>query len=77
MYLVSYYSFRNQTQARPGFKSWALTVSDLYINDIINSSHILSFVLIADDTTKYVQHDSIEGAIQILNSELDKSSRMD
>ena len=44
----------------------------IYINDIVNSSNILSFVLFADDTTVYVQHDSIDGAIQILNSELAK-----
>ena len=42
----------------------------IYINDIFNSSDILSFVLFADDTTLYVQHDSIDGAIQILISEL-------
>ena len=29
----------------------------IYINDIVNSSNILSFVLFADDTTVYVQHD--------------------
>ena len=44
----------------------------IYINDIINSINILSFVLFADDTTVYVKHDSIDGAIQILNSELVK-----
>ena len=45
----------------------------IYINDIVNSSNILSFVLFAHDTTVYyVQHDSIDGAIQILNSELAK-----
>ena len=44
----------------------------IYINDIVNSSNILSFVLFAADTTVYVQHDSIDGAIQILNSELAK-----
>ena len=43
-----------------------------YINDIVNSSNILSFVLFTDDTTLYVQHDSIDSAIQILNSELAK-----
>ena len=43
----------------------------IYINNIVNSSN-MSFVLFADDTTVYVQHDSIDGAIQILNSELDK-----
>ena len=42
------------------------------INDIVNSSNILSFVLFADDTTVYVQHDSIYGAIQILTLELAK-----
>ena len=41
----------------------------IYINDVVNSSNISAFVLFADDTTVYVQHDSIEGAIQILNSE--------
>ena len=35
----------------------------IYVNDIFNSSNILSFVLFADDTTVYVQHDSIDGAI--------------
>ena len=44
----------------------------IYINDIVNSSNILSFVLFADDTTVYVQHDSTDVAIQILNSELAK-----
>ena len=41
----------------------------IYINDIVNSSNILSFILFADDTTVNVQHDSIDGAIQILNSD--------
>ena len=40
----------------------------IYINNIINSSNILAFVLFSD-TTVYVQHDSIDGATQILNSE--------
>ena len=45
----------------------------IHINDNINSSNILSFVLFAADTTVvYVQHDSIDGAIQILDSELAK-----
>ena len=38
----------------------------IYINDIVNFSNILSFVLFADNRTVYVQHDSIDGAIQIL-----------
>ena len=44
----------------------------MHINDIVNSSNILSFVLFADYTTVYVKHGSIDGAIQILNSELAK-----
>ena len=44
----------------------------IYINDIVKSCNILSFVLFADDITVYVQHDSIDVAIQILNSELAK-----
>ena len=44
----------------------------IYIHDSVSSSNILSFVLFSDDTTVYVQHDSIDGAIQILNSELTK-----
>ena len=38
----------------------------LSINDIVIPSNILWFVLFADDTTVYVQHDSIDGAIQSL-----------
>ena len=44
----------------------------IYINDTANFSNILSFVLFADDTTVYVEHDSIDGTLQILNSELAK-----
>ena len=40
----------------------------------IDSSNILSSILFADDTTVYVQHDSIDSAIQILNTELGKES---
>ena len=38
----------------------------------MNSSNVLSFVLFADDTTVYVQNDSIDSAIEILNAELAK-----
>ena len=44
----------------------------IYINDIANSSNVLSFVFFADDTTVYVQNDSIDSAIEILNTELAK-----
>ena len=43
----------------------------IYINDIVNS-RISWHSFSADDTTVYVQHDSIDGAIQILTSELAK-----
>ena len=38
----------------------------IYIDDIVNSSNVLSFVLFAVDTTVYVQNDSIDSAIEIL-----------
>ena len=41
-------------------------------HDIVNSSNVLSFLLFADDTTVYVQNDSIDSAIEILNTELAK-----
>ena len=44
----------------------------IYINDIVNSSIVLSFVLFADDTTIYVQNYSIDSTIEILNTELAK-----
>ena len=44
----------------------------IYINDIVNSSNALSYVLFADDTTVYVQNDSIDSALEILNTELAK-----
>ena len=46
----------------------------IYINDIVDSSNVLSFVLFAHDTTVYVQNDSIYSAIEILNTELAKAA---
>ena len=40
----------------------------IYINNIFKSSNVLSFVLFADDTTVYVQNDSIDSAFEILNT---------
>ena len=42
------------------------------INDIVNSSNILSFVLFDNNITVYVQHESIDSEIQIIHSELAK-----
>ena len=44
----------------------------IHINDIVNSSNVLSFVHFADDTTVYVRNDSIDSEIEILNTELAK-----
>ena len=44
----------------------------IYINDIVNSSNVLSFVLFADHTMVHAQNDSIDSAIEILNTELAK-----
>ena len=38
----------------------------------MNSSNVLYFVLFADDTTVYVQNDSNDSAVEILNTELAK-----
>ena len=46
----------------------------LYINDILNSSLILTFVLFADDTNVVFSHTDLNELINILNPELDKLS---
>ena len=46
----------------------------IHVNDIVNSSNVLSFVLFADDTTVHVQNEYIDSAIEILNTELAKVS---
>ena len=40
----------------------------IYINDIVISCNVLSFILFTDDTTVYVQNDFIDSAIEILNT---------
>ena len=47
----------------------------IYINDIINFSNILLSGLIADDTTVNVQHDSIDGEIDIVISAVVKVAK--
>ena len=44
------------------------------MNDSVNLSNVLSFVLFADDTTVYVRNDSTDSAIEILNTELAKAA---
>ena len=43
-----------------------------YINDICNTSEIISFCLFADDTSLLYDHNNINTGIQILNTELVK-----
>ena len=44
----------------------------LYINDIVNTSPILKFVLFADDTTILYSHNDLANKIQMVNNELQK-----
>ena len=39
-----------------------------YINDIVNSSNVLYFVLFADDKAAKTQNDSIDSAIGLFNT---------
>ena len=42
----------------------------IYINDIVNSSHLLSFILFADDTNIFLSHKDLRTLIDTLNTEL-------
>ena len=44
----------------------------LYVNDIINTSTILNFVLFADDTTILYSHKDLVNKIGMINNELEK-----
>ena len=46
----------------------------IYINDIVNSSHIMKFILFADDTNAYHSDSDWSRLVLTLNSELDKLS---
>ena len=41
-----------------------------YVNDIINTSDVLDFILFADDTTILYSHSNIENQIYFINEEL-------
>ena len=47
----------------------------LYINDIINTSKTLKFILFADDTNIFYSHENLETLINTLNREIDKVSQ--
>ena len=46
----------------------------VYINDIIESSSLLNFILFADDTNIFYSHKCIDTLIETLNHELTKVS---
>ena len=46
-------------------------ISLLYINDIVNASKVLKFILYADDTTLYLNNASLQEMIHVFNVELD------
>ena len=47
----------------------------IYINDIINSSSFLNFVLFADDTSVFYSHSNFNHLVNLLNRELSKISQ--
>ena len=46
----------------------------IYINDIVNTSSVLNYVLFADDTNLFASLKNLDTLINILNKELDKVS---
>ena len=46
----------------------------IYINDIVNTSSVLNYVLFADDNNLFASHKNLDTLIIILNKELDKVS---
>ena len=46
----------------------------IYINDIVNTSSVLNYVLFADDTNLFTSHKNLDTLINILNKEIDKAS---
>ena len=47
----------------------------IYVNDIINSSPLLHFIMFADDTSVFFSHNNLDTLINLLNSELSKISK--
>ena len=47
----------------------------IYINDIINSSKLLNFVIFADDTSVFYSHSNFNHLINLLNRELSRISQ--
>ena len=82
----NYLQFRKQAVRYKTTKSDSLTIGCgvpqgsvlgpllflIYINDISSCSHLLSFILFADDTNLFLSHHEIESLIRIMNEELKK-----
>ena len=69
----SYLDLRKQFVVFENKKSQTLLFI-LYINDLKNVSNKIISILFADDTSIFIEGDSIESTIKILNSELTKIS---
>ena len=77
---TEHYASRNQVQSTsinintcvPQWSILGPLLFLIYINDIMNSSNVLSIVLFADNRTVYVQNDSSYSEIEILNTKLAK-----
>jgi len=46
----------------------------LYVNDLINTSNILDFIMFADDTTILYSHENIANQTNLINNELEEVS---
>ena len=46
----------------------------IYINDIVNSSHLANFIMFADDTNLFFKHENFNTLINVVNDELHKIS---
>ena len=46
----------------------------IYINDIVNASSVLNYVLFANNTNLFASNNDLDTLINILNKELDKIS---
>ena len=58
----------------PGINFRPFLLFILYVNDIVNVSSLLKFVLFADDTNITYSHKEIDKQVDVINKELQKVS---